>query len=124
MGGQNTVLVLGNDSKSELVEKLLDLGFTPILRDDIHGAMHKIQHENLAAAFVDRENIDIDALEFILNVRDVKNYLPVIIVTGGGKDENGLEFLKQKNVFILEGASRQVEQWLKSFWSDQKSDLH
>ena len=80
MGNQSVVLILGNRKQQELKEMLFDLGFIPIERGDMVQALDMLHHENFSAVFIDYDHVDIDALEFILNVRDMKLNLPVVII--------------------------------------------
>ncbi|MBD3288558.1 hypothetical protein GF337_07125 [candidate division KSB1 bacterium] len=80
MGNQLAVLILGNTKHKELKEILFDLGFIPIERRDMIQAIEMLHHERFVAVFIDYDHVEIDALEFILNVRDMKLSIPVIII--------------------------------------------
>lgn len=80
MGNQLAVLILGNRKQQELNEMIFDLGFIPIEREDMIQALNMLHHENFSAVFINYNHVDIDALEFILNVRDMDLNLPVVII--------------------------------------------
>ena len=80
MGNQLAVLILGSTKHQELKEILFDLGFIPIERRNMIQALEMLHHERFVAVFIDYDHVDVDALEFILNVRDMKLSLPVIII--------------------------------------------
>jgi hypothetical protein len=51
-----------------------------------------LRSERFAAVLVDRGATDVDALEFVLNVRDINEHVPVVVVgsTGDTDDEEAL----------------------------------
>lgn len=75
-----TILILGFDQESPIAEALFDLGFIPIFRDEMLGALQTLRHDRFRAALVDLRNNQVDVLEFILNVRDIVPHMPVVIV--------------------------------------------
>ncbi len=80
MGNQSVVLILGNHKQQELKEMIFDLGFIPLERGDMLQALDMLHHDKFSAIFIDYDHVDVDALEFILNVRDMKLNLPVVII--------------------------------------------
>ncbi len=95
------VMVLGTGRSKDLTEVIFNIGFTPLVRQKIQGALEKLRHEHLAAIIVDRDNIDVDVLEFILNVRDVNKQIPVIVIDRSADDEIDQVLLTQQQTFIL-----------------------
>ena len=91
-GNQLAVLILGSAKHQELKEILFDLGFIPIERRDMIQALEMLHHERFVAVFIDYDHVDIDALEFILNVRDMKLSLPVMLI---------MQRMRQKKPLIL-----------------------
>jgi len=86
------LLVLGSSTDRKLVDALFDLGFAPLVRDSMSSALSKLRSERFAALLVDRDSADVDALEFVLNVRDIDEHVPVVVVgrAGDGDDEEAL----------------------------------
>jgi DNA-binding response OmpR family regulator len=79
------VLVLGSYKERKLNDALADAGFTPVVRRDMDAALHKIRHEDFAGIVVEREWVDVDALEFVLNVRDYEQATRIIVVGNSGE---------------------------------------
>jgi DNA-binding NtrC family response regulator len=78
--GGNKILVLEKDQKNNLVERLYDCGFMPILREGIKQAIAKFRDGDFRAVVIRRDNESIDPLEFILSLREVDHHTPVIII--------------------------------------------
>jgi two-component SAPR family response regulator len=85
MNSQN-VLVLGNHANRDLVDVLSNIGFVPQLWGSIQHSLDRVRHEKFAAIFIDRKVTRVDVLEFILNVRDIDQKIPVVVI-GPAKDE-------------------------------------
>jgi len=112
------LLVLGSRTDRKLVNALLDLGFSPMLRSSMSSALSKLRSERFAAVLVDRGAIDVDALEFVLNVRDINEHVPVVVV-GPTDDTDDEEALRaQPGTQVLdrsrERALAELEQALSS----------
>jgi CheY-like chemotaxis protein len=111
-----TVLVIGKDEKSPLVETLFDFGYMPLLRRDMHDALYKLRHERFRAIFVDRSYEGIDALEFILNVRDINGDIPIILI-GQPLDQHEEEILKkQPNLHLFENVHNGAEKKMQKIF--------
>lgn len=75
-----SVLVLGTYKNEGLVDALLDIGLAPLVRENIQSVLDKVRHERFGAIVVDQRYADIDVLELILNVRDVDEQIPVVVI--------------------------------------------
>ena len=97
------VLILGRTGKGSLEELGFALGLTVVVRERMQDALSKLRHEGLAAVLVDRKHVNIDVLEFILNVRDIDDHVPVFVV--GRSHENGTDkvLLSLRRTFLLDG---------------------
>lgn len=105
------LLVLGSVTDRTLVDALFDLGFSPLVRDSMPSALSKLRCERFAAVLVDRDSADIDALEFVLNVRDIDEHVPVVVVGGSldAGDEKALRaHLTHLGTVVLDGSPDQV----------------
>ncbi|NIR46881.1 hypothetical protein GWO43_00150 [candidate division KSB1 bacterium] len=107
MSDSQALLVLGGSEQSDLVETLFDMGFVPLVRKKMFRALEMIRHEKFAGVVVDRGNLEEDALEFVLNVRDIDEELPVIVV-GNSVNESENEVLANlDNTFLMHKTSEQ-----------------
>ncbi len=102
------LLVLGSMTERTLVDALFDLGLAPLVRDSMSSALSKLRSERFAAVLLDRDSTDVDALEFVLNVRDIDEHVPVVVVgrAGDGSDEEALR--AQPGTQVLDRSREQV----------------
>jgi hypothetical protein len=103
----NAVLVLGNHAKGDLMQTLLSAGFVPQMWGGVLHSLEKLRLRRSSAVIVDRRLTHTGVLEFILNVRNVKQQLPVVVV-GRGKDERiDAKIRRQDRTIILNGSRRE-----------------
>jgi hypothetical protein len=103
------VLILGSPASGELSEIVYEMGFLPLMREDLHGALVALRHEQLGAVIIDAARARVDILEFILNVRDFDEEVPIIIADGSqlnGKHRGVLEL--QKVPMVALGQDRTI----------------
>ena len=96
------VLVLGTYANKGLIDILFGIGLAPLVRENIQGVLDKLRHEQCAAVIVDFRHANIDILELVLNVRDVDEQTPVVVL-GKLTDDTVREMLaSQKQTTIVE----------------------
>jgi len=86
------VLVLGPPGKSDLVDAVFDAGLAPLVRQTIPASLRELRRGRFALILVDRDHSDEDVLEFILNVRDIDEQTPVVVL-GRSSDEQDEDVL-------------------------------
>jgi FixJ family two-component response regulator len=96
------VLVLGNHANRDLVEVLSGLGFASQVWGSMQHSLDKIRHQKFTAILVDQKFTHADVLEFILNVRDIDNKVPVVVIGNGTDEKIGGKISKQKNTTVLD----------------------
>ena len=97
-----SVLVLGTYTNKGLIDILLGIGLTTLVRENIQGVLDKLRHEQFGAIVVDQRYANPDVLEFILNVRDIDKQIPVVVL-GKLSDEAVRKTLaSQKQITIVE----------------------
>lgn len=101
MSDSTTVLVLATNEQSHLVERLFDEGFVPLVRGNMFKAMEKLRHDRFAAVLIDRDDADADVLEFILNVRDVDEHVPIVVVGETSDELESQAVFNQPNIYSL-----------------------
>lgn len=74
------VLVLGTYANKGLIDILLGIGLAPLVRENIQGVLDKLRYEQFGAIVVDQRYANTDVLELILNVRDVDEQIPVVVL--------------------------------------------
>jgi len=107
-----SILIVTSDEQSELVEIMFNLGYLPLIRRKMYPALNMIRHKCVDAVFLDFDQMEIDALEFIINVRDLNSVIPVVIVDTPIDEKEFL--LKQNYVVLIEKDVNQIKTFLKS----------
>lgn len=96
------VLVVGSDVNKELLDSLFEAGLTPLVLADMTDAMNRLHRAGLAAVILDRDHTDIDALEFVLNVRDIEGRIPVFLTGGSAREARENLLLEQPGIFVID----------------------
>ena len=120
MGHSKTILVLGINHQSDLGEIIFNLGFIPIFRKDILPALDILRHDRFKLVVMDLRRLDVDVLEFILNVRDINSRMPVLVLGDSTSCLNHQDILGQLNTFILISKSKQLRKQLNNFFKTFK----
>lgn len=118
MGHSETILVLGINHESGLEETLFNLGFIPIFRKDILAALDMLRHDSFKLVIMDLRRLDVDVLEFILNVRDINSRIPVLVVDDSTNCLNHQDILDHLNAFLLISKSKQLRKQLNKFFKN------
>lgn len=120
------VLVLGRYGNTDLIETLFNMGFAPLVRETLPEALDKLRHDRFAMIVVDRRHVDVDVLEFVLNVRDIDATIPVAVVgqsaTGGQEDKI---LCAQRRTYLidkLEGPHRLAQYLERVLGAEMESD--
>ena len=90
---RTSVLILGSNSNKELEDLFFDLGLNWILRETMSAALSALRRESFATVVVDRDRVEVDVLEFILNVRDIDRRTPVIILGRGDRPHDEYDYV-------------------------------
>lgn len=77
---ETDVLVIGTNDSDDLLEALLERGCTAAVSDHIEGAVRKLRHGEFGLVFIDRDHIEADLVELVLNVRDVDASVPILVI--------------------------------------------
>lgn len=95
------VLVLRSSENERLTEALFRKDIVPIVRGTLSGAVEEFHRRRFSAIVVDCADTGVDALEFVLNIRDIDPRVPIIVV-GKSPDETTDELvLSQNNTTLL-----------------------
>ncbi len=102
MAQSNAILIAGTGARSEdIADTASTMGLVPFIRDGMMQALTTLSHDRFAAVFVDGEAIGADAIEFLLNVRDIDNAVPVVVIDEHlGRQESGV-LKQQRHTFLL-----------------------
>ena len=92
------ILVIGDNKQAELNEKLFQAGYIPLMRNNMYKAISLLRHEQFKAIFLKDIESKMDALEFVLNVRDFYESIPVIVLGVSSKSEKYLKKLSNVHV--------------------------
>lgn len=109
----SSVLVLGKKDNPELIENLLKIGLSPLVRETIQNSIYELRHEQFAGILVDNNSTNADVLEFVLNVRDIDGEIPIAVL-GPANDpllDNTLSM--QDNVTVLDNENSSFAEQLE-----------
>ena len=73
------ILVITNNENSETVKLISRLKLVPIIRRSILTAIEFLRHYEISAIVIDKTNQNVDAIEFILNAKDVARDVPIFV---------------------------------------------
>ena len=93
------VLILGRAGKGNLGKLVFELGLSAVVRERMQDALDRLRRGGFAAILVDQDHVEVDVLEFVLNVRDIDKHVPVFVV-GRSQDDNA-----EKTATVLHATS-------------------
>ena len=79
MNKEKSVLIISDDENSKTVRMMSRFNLIPIIRRSILSAMEFLRHYEIVAIIIDKEHQNVDAIEFILNARDVARDTPIFV---------------------------------------------
>jgi len=97
----NTVLIVSERKNNSLSQAISNVGYSPLFQKNMNGALDKLRREKFAAILVDIKRVDIDVLEFVLNVRDFDEQTPVIFIGRLPEKNNEATLLTLNNSFLI-----------------------
>lgn len=114
----NTVLVFGTDEPNILMDSLFDAGYVPIVRGSMNEAISQLRHELFKAVIIQQDRIEADTLEFILNVRDLDEAIPVFVVGASEDQEENQVLSKQQNTFLVGEDYSELKKQIKKMFNN------
>jgi DNA-binding NtrC family response regulator len=98
---RHPVLVLGNSWDKAFEQTLSDICFSPTFLNSIEGVLHELHHVQAMAILVDRDQKRADELELILNVRDMDENIPIILIGSTTDEHTELILASQPATFVI-----------------------
>lgn len=117
MSDVNTILVFGTDEPNPLMDTLFDIGYVPIVRKNMGEAISKLRHDLFAAVIIQRDQIEADTLEFILNVRDLNEQIPVFVVGNSTDQDENRALSNQENTFLVGKDYAELKSQIRSMFN-------
>jgi len=77
-----SLLVVGRTPNARLRRALARHGFASVAAHDMPAGLREVREGNVSAVLVAGERPGVDALEFVLNVRDIDGKVPILIAVG------------------------------------------
>ncbi len=96
-----SVLVLGSERQTKLIGELGDVGLEPVVHEGLYDSVQAIKQDDVAGILVDTEYGDVDALEFILNARDISLDIPIVVVARKLKKRDRSVLANLPNTFLI-----------------------
>ena len=81
----NAVLVIGNEIVGDLLQFLAQRGLKLIQGRKMQGILKQVEQKNIVAIVLQEDTTDFDVLELVLNVRDVDDQVPIVILSSEGE---------------------------------------
>ena len=99
------LLILSTGESPALSDFAFDLGFAPKLRSIVPEALEVLRREHCVAVVIDRQDLDVDVLEFVLSARKLDNHVPVFVLGRcPGKGDDAIVEADQRT-FMLDAGS-------------------
>lgn len=96
-----TVLLVDENVCEKLSNRLYQLGYHVKTSASMPSTLFKLRHEPLKAVFICCETTDIDAVELLLNIRDINPHIPFVLVNCPVKKRELQWILNQKSTFSI-----------------------
>lgn len=96
-----SLLVLGSDRNRAFTETLRDLRFDPVFLGSMEALLHALRHSQASAILVDRDRKKADDLELVLNIRDVDERIPIILVGSPAHNRTEALLFRQPATFVI-----------------------
>ena len=101
---KRAVLVLGCDGNATFTKTLRDVSLSPTFLKSLDALLHALRHSQATAILVDRDQKKADELELVLNVRDMDEKIPVILIGPSTDKRTDRILLNQPATFLINEA--------------------
>ncbi len=110
-----SVLVLGSETNRALSQTLGKVNLEPKFVRTLPGVVHALRRMQASAVLIDRGQEGVDALELVLNIRDLDGAIPIILIGSRGEGRTDAILAAQPGTFLIRKAStnRSLEEDLK-----------
>lgn len=95
------LLVLGSQRKKAFVETLRELRFDPTFLGSMEAVLHALRHTQASAVLVDRDGKKADDLELVLNIRDVDERIPILLIGSPAERQTETLLWRQPATFLI-----------------------
>ncbi|MEA3365509.1 MAG: hypothetical protein U9Q79_07695 [Candidatus Hydrogenedentes bacterium] len=96
-----SVLVLGSERQTKLIGELSSVGLEPVVHEGLYDSVQAIKQEDIAGILVDTKYGDVDALEFILNARDISLDIPIVVMSRKLRKRDRSVLVNLPNTFVI-----------------------
>jgi two-component SAPR family response regulator len=110
---EHNFLVITDDENSKLIKTLLKLRVVPVIRRSISSAIQILRHLKIQGIIVEDEHKSLDTLEFILNVRDISEEIPIFISNRYQKHTTINQLKKFSQIEIFDETDNKIEKKLR-----------
>lgn len=94
-------LVLADMQNKNLADSVFAAGLAPIVRNSLESALHKLRHDQFELIVIDRDHVQVDVLEFALNVRDFDETTPLVVVGRPQNDDEDRALTRNKVAVVV-----------------------
>jgi hypothetical protein len=96
-----TVLVLGSERQTKLMGELHNVGLEPLVHEGLHDSVQAMKQDEVVGILVDTKYGDVDALEFILNARDISLDVPIVVISRKLSKRDKSVLVNLPNTFVI-----------------------
>ena len=96
-----SLLVLGSDRNRAFVKTLKALRFDPTFLGSMEAVLHALRHVQASAILVDRNGKKADDLELVLNIRDLDERIPIILIGSPAEGQTETLLWRQPATFLI-----------------------
>jgi DNA-binding NtrC family response regulator len=100
-----TLLVLGSARNRAFARILRELRFEPTFLASMEELLHALRHTRASAVLVDRDKGNADDLELVLNIRDLDDRVPIILIGSPGEAETEVLLRRQPATILIHKAA-------------------
>ena len=121
---QAPVLVFGANRRDRIVKALHHVGLDPLVRETMKKALDEIVPGRFSAVCISPYDASAAPLEFVLNVRDLDERVPIIVAGRRGYERYEQMLVSQPRVFRITGTAGELGKQLIALLEDhQTSDV-
>ena len=101
-----SVLVVGSVSNARLVDAIFAMGLVPVVRDRLATVVSALRGQCFEAVVVDSAHSADDPLELVLNLREFDTDVPVVVLMGLDRMQEGLILASLHGTVVVRSSSK------------------
>jgi len=117
------LLLIYEDRGRGIADSLVNRGFRAIVSDDGFKALEKFKRLPFAGVVVViKHNRNMEAMDFIFNIREEKKKTPIIIIDNTDESDLNLNVLNAKNIFVVRESNQRLADKVADIIAEHRAD--